>query len=185
MYLYKLHSRWFAIRYSFFICSALVACKPDVKETKGQYRYFDLKGFIQADSSRLNRTNPMVNKTVNHNGESETKNLKIANWGHELGLFASSDINKPSWRQSYSESAQGDSVTYKALTPDLKTRELTVGKTNGKVTYIHIVNHTKNLFYETSEALTYLPDSVYTIDKWQHVILLGNNRYIIKGKFKK
>jgi hypothetical protein len=185
MYLYKLHSRWFAICYSFFICTALVACKPDVKETKGQYKYFDLKGFIQADSSRLNRTNPTVNKTVNHNGASETKNLKIANWGHELGLFASSDINKPSWRKSYSELAQGDSITYKALTPDLKTRELTIGKTNGKVIYIHIINHTQNLLYETSEALTYLPDSVYTIDKSQHVILLGNNRYIIKGKFVK
>ena len=185
MYLYKLHSRWFAICYSFFICVSLVACKPDVKETKGQYKYFDLKGFIQADSARLNRSNPTISKTVNHNGDSEAKDVKIANWGHELGLFASSDINKPSWRQSYSVMVQGDSITYKALTPELKTRELTITNLAGKVTAIHVINHTKNLLYETSEALTYLPDSVYTIDKSQHVILLGNNRYIIKGKFKK
>jgi hypothetical protein len=162
-----------------------VACRPNVKEAKSQYKYFDLKGFIQADSARLNRSNPTISKTVNHNGDSESKDVKIANWGHELGLFASSDINKPSWRQSYSVSAQGDSTIYKALTPDLKTRELTVTKLAGKVTAIHVINHTKNLLYETSESLTYFPDSVYTINKFQHVILLGDNRYIIKGKLKK
>ncbi|NCD68522.1 hypothetical protein [Mucilaginibacter agri] len=162
-----------------------MACKPDVKETTGQYKYFDLKGFINADSTRLNRSNPTVNKTVNHNGASETKNVKIANWGHELSLFASSDINKPSWRQSYTINTAGDSTTYKAITPDLKTRELTVAKTGDKVSCIRIVNHIKNMLYETREVLTYLPDSVYTIDKTQHVILLGNNRYIIKGKFVK
>jgi hypothetical protein len=181
MYWYKIHSRWLAI--CFFVCLGFTACRPDVKETKGQFKYFDLKGFFKADTARLNHANLMVTKTVNHNGHSETKTLKILNWGNELDLFASSDINKPSWRDSYDTITRGDTMTYKAKTPDLKTRELSVVKSSGKVRYIHILNHTKNMLYETTEQLIYLPDSIYTIDKTQHVTLLGSNRYIIKGKF--
>jgi hypothetical protein len=77
-----------------------------------------------------------------------------------------------------------DSITtYTAISPELKTQRIIVDKENGKVKSINIYNHTKNMLYETSENLSYYPDSVYSIDKTQHVLLLGNNRYIITGKF--
>jgi hypothetical protein len=49
------------------------ACKPEIKETGATLKYFDLKEFFKVDSARLVKLNPTVNKTVSHNGESETK----------------------------------------------------------------------------------------------------------------
>ena len=40
------------------------------------------------------------------------------------------------------------------------------------------------MLYETSEELTYFPDSLYSINKNQHVLLLGSNNYIVTGNFK-
>jgi hypothetical protein len=37
------------------------------------------------------------------------------------------------------------------------------------------------MLYESSEELTYILDSAYTIDKNQSVRFLGNNNYQIKG----
>lgn len=140
---------------------------------------------MHIDLAKLAAANPAVDKTVNHNGQAETKTLKIANWGNELNLFTASDINKPSWRDSYDVVTNGDTLIYKAKTPDLKTQKLTITKTKGAVSAIHIFNHTKNMLYETSEVLSYFPDSIYNINKNQHVLLLGSNCYIITGKFRK
>ncbi len=140
---------------------------------------------MRTDSARIALADPMVTKTVNHNGLTETKSLKIKNWGSELSLFTASDINKPSWRDSYDSITNGEMLTYKAKTADLKTQSLIITKNNSKIKAIHIFNHTKNMLYETSEELVYFPDSLYRINKNQHVLLLGSNRYIITGRFKK
>ncbi|WDF56856.1 hypothetical protein [Mucilaginibacter sp. KACC 22063] len=163
----------------------MAACRPDIKETKKEYKFFDLRGYMKADSTRLKKLNPLVHKTVSHNGDSQTQDTKIGNWGHELSLFTSSDINKPSWRESYKTENTDSSTIYNAITPSLKTQQLEIIKSGDQVKAIHIVNHTKNLLYETTEKLSYLPDSLYTIDKTQHVLFLGTNHYVIKGVLKK
>ena len=168
------------------LTTAFVSCtKPNLKEAKGDLKYFDLKGFMHTDSAKLAAADPLITKTVNHNGETETRKLKIANWGNELSLFNGSDINKPSWRDSYDIVVSGDTSVYKAKTPDLKTQRLTIARVNGKITAVKVFNHTKNMLYETSEQLNYFPDSLYSIDKKQHVLLLGNNRYVVTGSFVK
>jgi hypothetical protein len=163
--------------------SGLAACRPDVHVSAGSKRYFDLKAFINADSSRLSKAHAAVTKTVTHNNSgAQTKKIIIKNWGQELGLFAASDINKPAWRDSYYITKQGDSIVYTALLPELFTRRISIQTVNGKVKKISIKNATKNLLYKTTEHLTYYPDSLYMIDKQQQVKLMGNNRYLISGK---
>jgi hypothetical protein len=163
--------------------SGLAACRPDVHVSTGNKRYFDLKAFINADSSRLSKARAAVTKTVAQNkGTAQTKRLVIKNWGQELALFAASDINKPAWRDSYRIDEQGDSVVYTALLPELFTRRISIQRTNGKIKKINISNATKNLLYKTIEHLTYYPDSLYVIDKEQQVKLMGSNRYLISGK---
>jgi len=165
--------------------SGLAACRPDVHESAGSKRYFDLKAFINADSSRLSNAHATVTKTVTHNNSSaQTKRLVIKNWGQELNLFAASDINKPAWRDSYRITKHGDSVVYTALLPELFTRRISIQSSNGNVKKISISNATKNLLYKTTEHLTYYPDSLYLIDKQQQVKLMGNNRYLVIGKIK-
>ncbi len=157
------------------------ACRPDIKETGAALKYFDLKGFFIADTARLNKINKPVFKTVMHNGVSQSKNVNITNWGQELDLFISSDINKPAWNDSYTATTDGNFLIYRSKDPDLKTREILVKRDGQKVEYMVIYNHEKNILYQTTEKLTYFPDSLYQIEKKQSVRLLGTNKYLIKG----
>ena len=165
--------------------SVLASCRPDVHESAGSKRYFDLKGFINADSTRLNRAHILVTKTVEHNNEGvQTKKITITNWAQELGAFSASDINKPAWRDGYAIKQAGDSVIYTAIQPELITRRMVIWQAGKEVKKIHIENFTQNLLYQTTEHLVYYPDSLYVIDKLQKVKLLGSNRYVVKGLMK-
>ncbi|GAB2975915.1 hypothetical protein GCM10027049_08280 [Mucilaginibacter puniceus] len=163
------------------IALLLPACKPAIKEDGVKAKYFDLKAFFKADAKRLSRLNKPVRKTVTHNGVTETKEVKIDDWSRELSLFSESDINKPAWRDSYKVQTTPTMVIYTATDDDLKTREIIVNKTGERVKYIRIYNYTKNKLYYTYEKLTYWPDSLYKIEKTQHVRLLGLNKYVITG----
>ncbi|ASU33315.1 hypothetical protein MuYL_1417 [Mucilaginibacter xinganensis] len=167
------------------ICAVIMACglgcKPEIKETGAALKYFDIKGYFNADTVRLNKLNKPVIKTVTHNGVTETQKVKIDNWGRELDLFAAADINRPAWKNSYTV-ATGDSlILYKAKEDDLKVREIIIKSESGKVKWIVIYTRTKNILYQTTEKLSYYPDSLYLIEKDQRVRLMGRNRYMIKG----
>ena len=175
-----------AFAFLFVICSILLmpSCKPDIKETGATAKYFDLKEYFKSDLARLNKIPQPILKTVTHNGVTESKKVKIDNWERELSLFSESDINKPAWRDSYTIQQTDHTLIYMAMDPKLKTREIIVNKKpDGGVLYIAIYNYTKNLLYSTQEKLTYVPDSIYKIEKTQHVRLLGNNKYVITGSF--
>ena len=173
--------------------SAIASCKPAIK-SGADLKYFDIKGYFDKDTTRLKKADPLINKSVTHNGVTETKKLHIANWGAELSLFSESDINKPAWRNSYSVLADSNLIIYKALEPDLVTREILIKLSKGKVKYIMIVNDTydvnarpkrdlQHLFFVTREKLSYFPDSLYLVQKSQKVRFLGTNNYDIKGSF--
>lgn len=165
------------------LLSGLQACRPDNVQSGAAPKYFDLAGYFKADTARLKKLNPQVNKTVTHNGVTENKTVQIGNWGQELNLFIQSDINRPAWKNSYTTTTFGDLVIYKAKDPELRTSKVIINRDKGKIKWILIFNHTKNLLYETSEKLSYFPDSAYQIDKSQHVKLMGQNLYHIKGLF--
>src|SRR4051812_32437623 len=97
MYWYK--RSFFVGAFLMLVC--LQSCKQDGGETGRDLKYFDLKGFFRSDSIRITKANPLITKTVVHNKTTETKKVHIGDWGTELGLFTSSDINKPAWRASY------------------------------------------------------------------------------------
>ncbi len=161
--------------------SGLFSCNPDVKVA--DKNYFDIKGYFGAEAKRLSQHHPYVNKHVGHNHQTEDKRLHINNWQDELGLFSLSDINKPAWRSSYRASTHGDTTIYKAAQSGLKTQLIRIVNNHGHVKSIYIENFTSNMLYNSSEELTYFPDSLYHIHKTQHVRLLGVNDYDITGKF--
>ncbi|GAC1300276.1 MAG: hypothetical protein NVSMB24_00510 [Mucilaginibacter sp.] len=156
-------------------------CKPDIKETGAALKYFDIKGFFTAEAMRLDRLNTPVVKTVTHNGVTQHKKVRIGNWERELDLFIGSDINRPAWKDSYTVTVSGDIVIYRAKDPKLKMRQIDIKRDKDKVKWILIFNRTKNLLYETTEKLSYFPDSLYSIEKYQHVKLMGNNTYSVQG----
>lgn len=175
------HATAFSILSIVILISLLPACKPDTIQSGTVQKYFDIQGFFKADTARLNQLNRLTVKTVTHNGVTETKKVHINNWGLELNTFSTSDINKPAWRDSYNIQNTGNTLIYTAKYPELKTREIIINKNNNKVKWIMIFNYSKNMLYQTSEKLSYFPDSIYIIQKYQKVRLLGANRYTIKG----
>jgi hypothetical protein len=156
----------------------LQACKPGITEKP---RFFDIKAYFTSDTAKLKRLNPFVQKIVTHNGVSEHQKVKVSDWGRELDLFIGADINKPALANSYTVVDNGDFLIYKAKYPELRMREMLIKRVNGKVKWILIYNKTKTFLYQTSEKLSYFPDSLYLIEKDQKVRLMGNNHYRIEG----
>lgn len=162
-----------------------VSCRPDIKGNGNTSKYFDIKGYFTADTARLNKLNKIVTKTVTHNGVTETKKVKIANWGQELDMFIGADINRPAWKNSYTIFNGDNVLLYKAKDEDLRVREIMIKLDGQKVKWMLIFTRTQNILYKTTERLSYFPDSLYLIQKDQHVKLMGNNHYVIKGVIEK
>lgn len=155
--------------------------KPDEKPIVK--RYTDIKGFFESEALRLSRAEVLADKSVRQNEVSETKNGLKVDWQNELALFTGSDINKPAWRDSYRITKDSSTIIYLAIDTNLRTRSIRFKKNaEGRLILIQIHNRTKNQLYESSEDLTYIPDSIYLIDKSQKVLFLGKNRYQIRGK---
>jgi hypothetical protein len=147
--------------------------------------YFDLKTYFEKEAVRLQKHDLILTKTVNQNGESEKKDIKIADWKSEFAFFTASDINKPAWRNSYRVIKNGNQLTYLSQDNGLRTKKIEVySDSQGIVKRISIFNKTSNLLYTSTEELQYFPDSIYTINKQQKVLLNGMNTYQIKSEFK-
>lgn len=161
-----------------------IACnKPEIKETGARLKYFDLKGYFAGEIKKLTGLNPAVDKTVTHNFASEHKVMHIGSWKQEFNLFTESDINKPAWRNSYKVVTTPDSIVYTATEPELKTRRISIIKKGENIGAIFIINRTQNFLYSTTDKLTYLPGKSYFIQKDQHVKVIGDNHYQVKGNF--
>lgn len=167
-----------------FILLYATSCTEDKKAPDGQNAYFDIGGFFTTEATRLNQQAPQVSKLVDHNGKIEEKKIKVTDWKQELDLFISSDINKPSWKNSYSIEKDKNVTTYTALDTSLKVRKIRLERKAKKISSIEISSRVNNEIYTSTEILKYYPDSLYTINKEQNVKGLGDNTYKIKGKIK-
>ena len=172
------------MRYTFIFVFLILSACTGQKEEKAIKTYMDVRGFFDAEASRLSSVNPGINKTVARNEASETRTVKNINWKTELSLFAESDINKPAWQDSYKIVSRPGRTIYLAEDPGLRTREINITKdAEGRVRKITILNQVDNMLYSSTEQLLYIPDSVYQISKQQHVAIIGDNRYFINAKF--
>ena len=169
---------------SSLLCTILLILSCHAEKRLKETHFFNLKVFFEQEANRLTKLNKSVNKSVVHNNMRQHKTLIIPNWKAELSSFFESDINKAAWRDSYRVLEDSQHITYTALDSNLRTRSITIKKnTNGAPIQIDIINKTTNVLYQTQEQLTYKPHLVYTINKRQRVILLGDNLYHITGKF--
>lgn len=167
-----------------FLLLYATSCTEDKKAPDGQKAYFDIGGFFTAEADRLNRQNPQILKLVNHDGKIEEKEVRVTDWKKELDLFISSDINKPSWKNSYAIETINDVTSYTAMDTNLKVRKIRLERTGARISSIEISSRVNNEIYTSTEILKYYPDSLYSILKEQDVRALGNNTYKIEGKIK-
>ena len=171
------------MKYALFITLIISGCAGSSTSVK-QNSYLDLTKFFSSEITKLEKLEPNVRKTVSRNGLRETKSLNNINWKSELSLFIESDINKSAWKNSYKITNSKNEVIYTALDSSLRTKRIFITRSpEGMVKKVLIVNKISNMLYESSEELLYITDSIYTINKQQHVVLVGDNDYKITGVF--
>lgn len=165
-----------------FLFIIFISSCTNQEEKISKNSFFDIKGFFEAEVRRLSNNKTLSNKTVTQNNQSEIKKGLSVDWDDELALFIASDLNKPAWINSYKRSEDDLRISYLAIDTNLRTRYVEIQKDkNGKAVFFKIKNISRNMLYESSEELSYIPDSSYTINKNQKVRFLGNNQYQIKG----
>ncbi len=146
--------------------------------------YFDLKGYFEKEISRLQKLNPVVNKTVSVNGAAENKTAKITDWAKELAIFVNADINKTSWKGSFKATAQNGVDIYTSDNRKIPVKKVSITWNGQKAGKIEIIIDNKNILYQSQDTLTYCPDSLYAIKKQQKIRLLKQKKYSVVGKLK-
>lgn len=167
-------------------CVILLCLACNVKEEKKieDKLYFDLNGYFNKEATRLTKTNPTVFKTVVVNGKIEEKNLKLHNWKQEFSSFIDADINKASWRGSFTVNKTDSSATFTSQNKKIPINKVEIRFLNKDVASVKIFINNKNYLYNSNDSLTYYPDSLYEIKKTQNIKLMDAKNYQVTGKFK-
>ena len=145
--------------------------------------YFDLQSYFNKEEVRLKKLNPSIEKTVSVDDSSEKKSIKIVDWKKELSIFTDSDINKRAWLGQFKIYKTPTLEQYSSNQEKIPVKELKVMRKNGKVSGIQILLKNTNALYTSTDTLVYYPDSLYQIDKTQHIKLLAEKRYRITVLF--
>jgi hypothetical protein len=162
----------------------LYGCTPSVKEQKGSFTYFDLKGFFEKESARLNKSNPVITKTVMVNGSTETKKIRIADWQKEFAMFSDVDINRSAWAGLFSTDKDSKRELYTSNNKKVPVKEVLILKRDNKLYGLQVLVKNTNMLYSSADTLSYYPDSLYQVKKKQHIKLLSEKNYRIIGRFK-
>lgn len=153
------------------------------KKQSSALQYFDLKGYITKEASQLKKSNPEIDKTVMVNGATEQKKLKITDWQKELSAFSDADINKSAWEGLFQLHKEKNADVYLSNDDKVPVKSLKVKYVRGKISGIEVLISNSNSLYTSNDTLSYFPDSLYQVKKTQHITLLKEKNYQIKGKF--
>lgn len=167
-------------------CSFLFfyGCTSSIKEQKADLNYFDLKGYFQSEALRLQKSNPVISKTVIVNGAAETRKLKIADWQKEIAVFTEADINRSAWAGLFKRVVNSQRELFTSDNKKVPVKEVLILKKNNKPYGIQILVKNSNMLYSSADTLSYYSDSLYRVQKKQQIKLLSEKNYSITGKFK-
>lgn len=161
----------------------LLSCGNPEQPQKVPQKYFDLKGYFQQEATRLNQTKPLVHKTVAVNEGTESKQIRITDWNKELANFSDADLNKSAWQGLFKVVKNEQQELYSSDNDKVLVKKLVVTRKDNKITGIKLLLHTSNYLYNSTDTLSYFPDSLYEVKKKQQIRFLKEKRYTIKGLF--
>lgn len=177
------------MKYNHLICGFLLllcySCgDPTVAGQKNAHTYFNLKGYIEQESSRLSSSNPTVHKTVMVNNSSESKEIKIQDWKKELSAFSDADMNRAAWKGLFQVKKFGEQEVYTSDHKKVPVKKVVITRRNGQLYGLQLFIRNSNTLYTSADTLSYYPDSLYEVKKTQNIRLLSTKNYHITGKFK-
>lgn len=167
------------------VAALFISCS-DTPPTSGatKEKQFDIPHFFKQEIARLEKTNPLVKKTVTKDSLSETKELNISNWSNELANFATVDLNKPVYVGLLRKDSVDGKLTFTADDPKVDLSSVEISFAQDKTPKGFIIRRTiKNSLYQTTETMEYQRDSIYRLQKDQSVLLLGDKHYNIHASF--
>ena len=157
-------------------------------DAKATLKYFDLKGFIEAETDRISKMQSFT-KTAYVNGEKETKTLSQINIENELKPFYNSDINKPAWAGKYTidstfnQANELIGLRYQSKDEKLKTKTMSVDFVGKEVSKVFIENATNSSVANTYQTLIYQSKAGFSVESKQDVSLLEENYFKIEVSF--
>lgn len=187
-------SRKTLILLSFLIGIYLTACRSEVEEASGQEKiFYDVRGFIETQATNLNKLKPEVIKSTAMGVEKNEVSTRDIDWTKELELFAQADINKPSFKQSYTES-KPDSATYIYVSKEgdrLPVRKLTIKvDESNQPLFIDALLRTENKLYSSEKNISLQCESVksvlriksYRISGFQKLATMDQKPFLVDAK---
>lgn len=163
---------WFilALSISFFASCEI----GDVKSS--HQSFFDINDFLEQDLAQISELKS-IKKKVEINGDVDEQVLKEFDLEKDLTIFRNSNINNIAWLDKYevdstmNNSGQLTELKYQATDSKLKTRELMVFYSNGKVNTILIKNASGNQVSDLAQTLQYNSMKGYSVESNQKVSL--------------
>ena len=178
------------------ICIAflgLTACEDAPTEKVADQAYFDVPGFVKAQTVRLEKENAAVQKTVGLEPEKpETQTQTNVNWQTELALFQEIDLNKKALQGLYTETKTllptGQKLLYTSAANNdapIKQLEILTDK-DQQVTQLRAIYEQQNaLFFNREERALQTNEQgrlkAFAITGVQKVLLFDSLYYQVKS----
>lgn len=150
----------------FFLATtiAFVSCQPSPKseDLKANKKFYDLKNFFVSEIKRHTEGGAKIEKTVKVNGKTEVKMLEKPNFEDELADFVACDINRPAWRDKYTETNQANHINIIASDKNMKIKSISI--TRGEY---QIFIEDKSPLTDSKQTLYYNVNGVWSVKKAQ------------------
>ena len=156
----------------FYSCHSTIQSTPVKKE-------IDLPLFFQNESKNLLANKSKLVKSASKDGIFSSKEISNVDWHKEIFNFLDGiDFNK----SAYSKDSINDISSYHQIKGNSDTVIVQLFYTTGRIDSIAVYKSIKNILFSNKEMISYKAGKNYSIQKDQHVLLLGDSKYYIQGK---
>ncbi len=154
-------------------------------------KYFDIKGLFAKQIEELSVEKPNFTKSVELNGEHETKLVSTINWEKELEPFIAADLNKSAFAQSY-EIIETDSTLRYLLKAGEKNTISSIWmmkkRLENQITFIEIASNDENLLYNWNKTSIAIFEGnklkKYSVKGSQKILIFDEEKFHIIGQRK-
>ena len=180
---------WRVGMYIFLLCLGLMACQKDTQAVAIIPAFFDLSDFFKKEQETLSKKIIGLSKKITINGRIEEQRLDSFDLSKELAIFIAADINRPAWLDQYQIDSLKDeqgalkTLKYKALTDNLKTKELVINYEDGEVEEIYIKKAISTMAAASFQELTYYKGTGYTNKNERSMVFSETNAIQLDVKF--
>lgn len=169
----------------------LFSCEAPVNTSLDKMPYFDLEGFIDEETMKLDGAKVVKISRVQGKEETTEATYSTQDWINEFEVFFNADINKPSTMLSYDTQINKNVLTHELLPNSKgKVKFIKVHYVEDQVSRVEIKTAEDNMFYSSvTLGSIYMNKATkkvdhYSIETTQKIWFLKPNNMKILGALK-